>query len=150
MVSMMASTLAAHPCPFQLKRIRMINVLIVDDNKFITQAMQNILEELDFNVVGVAHDGLQGIERFMEVWPDVTLLDITMPNMDGVECLSKIIEMNSTARVVMLSAVQDQNTISKCLASGASGFLQKPIRKGNAEDLDRLSQALEQATGKTA
>ncbi len=62
----------------------MINVLIVDDNKFITHAMQNILEELNFNVVGVAHDGLQGIQRFMEFWPDVTLLDITMPNMDGV------------------------------------------------------------------
>lgn len=126
----------------------MTNVLIVDDNKFITHAMQNILEELNFNVVGVAHDGLQGIERFMEFWPDVTLLDITMPNMDGVECLCKIMEMNSTARVVMLSAVQDQHTISKCLASGASGFLQKPIRKGNADDLERLSQTLEHATGK--
>ena len=145
----MAPTLAALPCPFQPKRIRMTTVLIVDDNKFITHAMQNILEELKFNVVGVAHDGLQGIERFMEVWPDLTLLDITMPNMDGVECLTKIIEMNSTARVVMLSAVQDQQTIGKCLASGASGFLQKPIRKGNAEDLERLSQALEQAIGKT-
>ena len=126
----------------------MTNVLIVDDNKFITHAMQNILEELNFHVVGVAHDGLQGIERYMEFWPDLTLLDITMPNMDGVECLSKILEMNSTARVVMLSAVQDQNTISKCLASGASGFLQKPIRKGNAADLERLSQTLEHAIGK--
>ena len=145
----MAPTPATHPCPFQSKRIRMINVLIVDDNKFITHAMQNILEELNFNVVGVAHDGLQGIERFMEFWPDITLLDITMPNMDGLECLSKIMEMNSTARVVMLSAVQDQHTISNCLALGASGFLQKPIRKGNADDLERLSHALEHAIGKT-
>ena len=127
----------------------MIKVLIVDDNKFITHAMQNILEEMDFNVVGVAHDGLQGIERFMEFWPDITLLDITMPNMDGLECLGKIMEMNSTARVVMLSAVQDKHTISNCLASGAAGFLQKPIRKGNAEDLERLSRALEHAAGKT-
>jgi two-component system chemotaxis response regulator CheY len=127
----------------------MTNVLIVDDNKFITHTMQSILQELNFNVVAVAHDGIQGIECFMEFWPDLTLLDITMPNMDGVECLTKIMEMNSTARIVMLSAVQDQQTISKCLASGASGFLQKPIRKGNLEDLERLTHALEQAIGKT-
>lgn len=144
-----APLLGSHPCPFHLKRIRMIKVLIVDDNKFITHAMRNILEEMDFNVVGVAHDGLQGIERFMEFWPDITLLDITMPNMDGLECLGKIMEMNSTARVVMLSAVQDKHTIRNCLASGAAGFLQKPIRKGNAEDLGRLSRALEHAAGKT-
>lgn len=127
----------------------MINVLIVDDNKFITHVMQDILEELNFNVVGVAHDGLQGLERFSECMPDVTLLDITMPNMDGVECLSRILELRADARVVMLSAVQDENTIGKCLETGASGFLQKPIRKGNREDLDKLCKALEQATGKS-
>jgi two-component system, chemotaxis family, chemotaxis protein CheY len=126
----------------------MINVLIVDDSKLVAHAMQNILEELQIHVVGIAHDGIQGLERFGECSPDVTLLDVTMPNMDGVECLAKIRELNSEAKVVMLSAVQDKDTISKCISIGAVGFLQKPIRRGNQEDLERLSQILVQATGK--
>lgn len=127
----------------------MINVLLVDDSKFVVHAMQSILEDLNYKIAGVAHDGLQAIEKHKECLPDVTLLDITMPNMDGLECLSKIKEDSPEARIVMLSAVQDPETIEKCLASGAAGFLQKPIRKGNLEDLDRLCAAIENAAGRT-
>jgi two-component system chemotaxis response regulator CheY len=122
-----------------------INVLIVDDSKFVVNSIQVILEELDFHVVGIAHDGLQGVDRYTECSPDVVLLDITMPNMDGIECLTRIREMNPDARVVMLSAIQDEQTINNCLGSGASGFLQKPIRKTSTADLERLCDALEQA-----
>ncbi len=127
----------------------MINVLLVDDSKFVVHAMQSILEELNYQIAGVAHDGLQAIEKHRDCGPDVTLLDITMPNMDGLECLCRIKEESPQARVIMLSAVQDPETIEKCLASGAAGFLQKPIRKGNLEDLDRLCAAIENAVGRT-
>lgn len=123
----------------------MINVLVVDDSKFVVHAMESILQDLQYHVAGVAYDGLQAIEKHMDCAPDVTLLDITMPNMDGLECLCKIMESSPDARVVMLSAVQDQDTISKCLECGAVGFLQKPIRKGNTDDLNRLCAAISRA-----
>ena len=127
-----------------------INVLIVDDSKFVASAIHSILVEMDFHVVGLAHDGLQGLAHFEEHSPDVTLLDITMPNMDGIECLMRIRELNSDARVVMLSAIQDEATIKRCLAAGAAGFLQKPIRKTSPADLERLCEMLEQAAGKVS
>jgi two-component system chemotaxis response regulator CheY len=127
----------------------MTNVLIVDDSKFVANAMRSILESMHFDVVAVAYDGLEGLQKYCDHWPDLTLLDITMPNMDGLECLCKIREMNASARVVMLSAVKDQHTIDGCLNSGAASFLQKPIRKDHQEDLDRLQQALALALGKS-
>lgn len=126
----------------------MTNVLIVDDSKFVVHAMQAVLEDLKFNVVGVAFDGLKALDAFQEKTPDIVLLDITMPNMDGVEYLGKIREQSPDARVIMLSAVQDKDTIAKCFAAGASGFLQKPIRRRNVEDIERLCTAIEQALGK--
>jgi two-component system, chemotaxis family, chemotaxis protein CheY len=127
-----------------------INVLIVDDSKFVANSIQTILEEMDFHVVGLAHDGHQGINSFTQFSTDVTLLDITMPNMDGLECLTRIRELDGNARIVMLSAIQDEQTIQKCIAAGASGFLHKPIRKTSPTDLQRLCEALEYAAGKTA
>lgn len=127
----------------------MIRVLIVDDSKFMARGIQSVLEAMSFDVVGLAHDGVEGLAKFIELSPDVTLLDITMPNMDGVECLSKIREVDSDASVVMLSAIQDAETIDRCLRSGAYGFLQKPIRQTSVSDLNRLCRTLEEAAGKT-
>jgi two-component system, chemotaxis family, chemotaxis protein CheY len=126
-----------------------IEVLVVDDSKFMAKGLGAVLEELGFKVVGMAHDGLEGLEKFQALQPEVTLLDITMPNMDGIDCLTKILEINSDARVVMLSAIQDPSTIERCLALGASSFLQKPIKRGSPSDLNRLCETLENAVGKT-
>ncbi|MFK7818674.1 MAG: response regulator [Planctomycetaceae bacterium] len=123
----------------------MIDVLVVDDSKFMAKALGRLLGELGFNVVGLAHDGIQGLAQFRKLKPAVTLLDITMPNMDGVECLSKILEVDSDARVVMLSAIQSPETVDECLERGAASFVRKPIRKDCAEDRTRLRDTLEKA-----
>lgn len=123
----------------------MISVLVVDDSKFMARAIKTILIEMGFDVVGLAHDGLEGFEQFDKFRPDVTLLDVTMPNMDGVECLQKIREVDADAAVVMLSAIKDPETVDRCLANGASSFLQKPIKRSSPKDLTRLSDAIEGA-----
>lgn len=125
----------------------MIDVLVVDDSKFMAKALGTVLVELGFNVVGLGHDGIEGVALFEELRPEVTLLDVTMPNMDGVECLTKIMEIDSNARVVMLSAIQEPSTIEHCLGLGAASFLQKPIRKNDPADLNRLRETLENAAG---
>lgn len=126
----------------------MIEVLIVDDSKFIANSLSSILEELGFKVVGLANDGFEGIEQFARHQPDVMLLDVTMPNMDGIDCLSKIREIDGDAKVVMLSAIQDPATIDRCMSLGAASFLQKPIRKNSPADLSRLCLTLENAVTK--
>ena len=126
----------------------MIRVLLVDDSKFMAKQLGIILQEMDFEVVGIGHDGHEGLELFQTLRPDVTLLDVTMPNMDGLECLSRIRECDPDSRVVMLSAIQDQDTIDRCLAQGACNFLQKPIRKNSPADLTRLCTTLEDAVAK--
>lgn len=126
----------------------MIEVLVVDDSKFMAKAISSILEELGFKVIGLAHDGIEGIEKFELHRPDVMLLDVTMPNMDGIDCLTRIREIDSEAKVVMLSAIQDPATIERCLSLGAADFLQKPIRKNSPADLCRLCETLEDAAAK--
>ncbi|QDU54169.1 response regulator [Aeoliella mucimassa] len=123
----------------------MNRVLVVDDSAFMARSVAIVLKDMDFEVVALAHDGFQGVEKYEELRPDVVLLDVTMPNMDGVECLVKLREIDNDARVVMLSAVHDEETVNKCLEYGAIAFLQKPIRRGNAEDLERLRSTLETA-----
>ncbi|MCA9176264.1 MAG: response regulator [Planctomycetales bacterium] len=126
----------------------MMRVLLVDDSKFVVKSLQTILEQLGFEVVGMASDGHEALAQFQEHHPDVTLLDVTMPNMDGVECLSRIKELDADAPVVMLSAIQDPDTIDKCLQLGAASFLKKPIKKTSPADLSRLSCTLEEAAAK--
>ncbi len=123
----------------------MIKVVVVDDSKFMARGMQTILEHMDFQVAGLGHDGLEGLELYKLHNPDVMLLDITMPNMDGIECLQKVRELDPDARVVMLSAIKDEETIQRCLDAGAQSFLQKPIRRTSPADLSRLCETLENA-----
>ncbi|TWU62038.1 Chemotaxis protein CheY [Crateriforma conspicua] len=126
----------------------MIRTLVVDDSKFMARAMKTSLEEMGFEVVGVGHDGFEGLDQFKQQRPDVTLLDVTMPNMDGVECLQKILEIDAEARVVMLSAIRDAAVIEQCMYAGAFEFLQKPIRPNSPADLSRLCSTLEKAVEK--
>ncbi len=123
----------------------MRRVLIVDDSKFMAKVIKKMLEGMDFDVVALGRDGQQGLDLFDQHRPEVTLLDVTMPNMCGVECLAGIKAIDPEANVIMHSAIQDQEVIDKCLEIGAASFLQKPIRKDNQEDLMRMKEALQNA-----
>jgi two-component system chemotaxis response regulator CheY len=96
-------------------------VLVVDDSMFVTKQIGQILSSEGFDVVGTAGDGIDGVEKYKELYPNVDLvtMDITMPRMDGVTALEKIIEFDKDAKVVMISALGKQDLVKKSLLIGA-------------------------------
>lgn len=106
----------------------MARVLVVEDSAFLSKALRQFLEEEGHDVVGVAGDGFEGVSSFKQLGPDLTLLDITMPGMDGRSCLREILAVDESARVLMVSAIQSRHAILDCLSAGARGYVEKPLR----------------------
>lgn len=104
-------------------------VLVVDDSMFVTKQIGQILTSEGFEVIGTAADGLEGVEKYKEFYPNVDLvtMDITMPRMDGVSALEKIIEFDKDAKVVMISALGKQDLVKKALMIGAKNYIVKPL-----------------------
>ena len=102
----------------------MLKILIVDDSGLFRGILKRLLQE-DYNIVGEAADGNKGFEMYQQHQPNITLLDITMPNCDGIECLSMILKSDPNAKVIMISSISDQNTLQKCLELGAVGYINK-------------------------
>jgi len=105
----------------------MARILVVDDSKFIVQVLKKALEGGGHEVVGIGSDGVEGFSLFKEHKPDLTLLDITMPNRDGRDCLEDILKHDDQARVIMISAIKEKEVIDFCLEIGAKGFINKPL-----------------------
>jgi two-component system chemotaxis response regulator CheY len=105
-----------------------IDVLIVDDLTFIKMVLRDLVEKAGFRVVGEASDGIQALDQFQEKRPDVVLLDITMPNMDGLTTLKKMLEMDPQANIIMCSALGQQQLILQAIQLGAKDFIVKPFR----------------------
>jgi len=105
-----------------------VRVLVVDDLPFMRQALRDVLTEDGFEIVGEAEDGIEGILRYAETHPDVVLLDIAMPRMDGLTALKKLMRFDAAARVVMCSALGEQSMIVKAIQLGARDFVVKPFR----------------------
>lgn len=104
-------------------------VLIIDDSMFIAKQLGQILTSEGFDVVGTAADGVQGIEKYKELHPNVDLvtMDITMPQMDGVTALEKILEFDKNATVIMVSALGKEDVVKKSLLLGAKSYIVKPL-----------------------
>ena len=107
-------------------------VLIVDDSGMSRMMLRNILEDAGYCIVAEASDGLEGELAYKQYAPDVVTLDITMPNMDGIECLEKIMDYDPDANVIMITAAGQQNKVIKALKEGAKKFITKPY---NVEDV---------------
>jgi len=114
-------------------------VLVVDDSMFVTKQIGQILSSEGFEVVATAADGLEGVEKYKELYPNVDLvtMDITMPRMDGVSALEKIIEFDKDAKVVMISALGKQDLVKKALLIGAKNYIVKPLDRKKV--LERVS-----------
>ncbi|QEN03797.1 response regulator [Thiospirochaeta perfilievii] len=117
----------------------MRRVLIVDDIPFIRSVIKDILIAGDFGVVGEASDGAQALAMYKAVKPDVVLLDINMPVLDGIETLKRIKKINKEAIIIMCSSLGDQENIVNAISLGAKDFVVKPFRK------ERILSALEKA-----
>ncbi|AFZ33668.1 response regulator receiver protein [Stanieria cyanosphaera PCC 7437] len=104
----------------------MIRILIVDDQKFYRETVRNILEaESDFEVIGEADNGFKGIEYVEKLKPDLALVDLEMPEMDGFTLTRLIVKRFPTTKVVILSSNDDENSINCAVQTGASGYLLK-------------------------
>jgi two-component system chemotaxis response regulator CheY len=105
-----------------------IDVLIVDDLTFIKMVLKDLVEKAGFRVVGEASDGEEALRLFEEKRPDIVLMDITMPKMDGLTALQKILEKDPEAKVIMCSALGQQRLILQAIQLGAKDFIVKPFR----------------------
>ena len=103
-----------------------IRVLIVDDHPLMRKGLADILEGIDdIQVVGAAEDGAAALALAHAVKPDIVLMDISMPGMDGIEATEKLVEMGNSARVVMLTSYSEREKITQALAAGAVSYLTK-------------------------
>lgn len=114
-------------------------ILVVDDAAFMRMMIKDILAKNDFEVIGEAADGAQAVEKFQELSPDLVTLDITMPEMDGIEALKKIREIDPNARVIMCSAMGQQAMVIDAIQAGAKDFIVKPFQA------DRVVEAVRKA-----
>jgi two-component system chemotaxis response regulator CheY len=104
-------------------------VLIVDDSMFVTKQIEQILTSEGFDVAATAVNGQDGLDKYKELFPKVDLvtMDITMPVMDGVSSLEKIIEFDKDAKIIMISALGKQDLVKKSLLLGAKNYIVKPL-----------------------
>jgi two-component system chemotaxis response regulator CheY len=104
-------------------------ILIVDDSMFVRKQLAQILTSEGFDVIDQAVDGEDGVNKFKEHHPKVDLvtLDITMPKLDGIGVLEKIMEFDKTAKVVMISALGKQDLVKQALVLGAKNYIVKPL-----------------------
>ena len=107
----------------------MSRVLIIDDAEFMRRAIKLMLEKNGFHVVGEAENGIEGVIEYKKTRPDIVTMDITMPEMSGIEALKSIMEFDPKANVVMLSAMGQENLIKESVINGAKSFLVKPFKE---------------------
>ncbi|NLO47892.1 MAG: response regulator [Clostridiales bacterium] len=107
----------------------MARVLIVDDAAFMRISIKNMLTKNGHEVIGEAENGIVGIERYKELSPDIVTMDITMPEMSGLDALREIMKINPAAKVLMVSAMGQEAMVRDAILSGAKGFIVKPFKE---------------------
>lgn len=104
-----------------------LRILIVDDTRFLRMMLTDILTNSGYEVVGQAENGLIGIEKFKELRPDIVMMDISMPEMDGIQALKEIRKIDADAVVLICSAMSQRDLISKAIEAGANNYVTKPF-----------------------
>ena len=108
-----------------------VSVLAVDDSKTMLAMISAQLRGSDFEVVATASSGLEALEKYQQIKPQLVLLDIVMPEITGIDTLERLLQADTGARVVMVSSVGTEDTVRDCLKKGAKSFLQKPLQKAS-------------------
>jgi two-component system chemotaxis response regulator CheY len=117
----------------------MARILVADDAAFMRMMIKNILTQNGHEVVGEAENGAEAVERYAELKPDVTTMDITMPEKDGIAALKEILAADPSAKVVMCSALGQEAKVIESIRSGAKDFVVKPFQQ------DRVLSAVTKA-----
>nr|WP_318683560.1 response regulator [uncultured Acetatifactor sp.] len=117
------------------------NVLICDDAAFMRMMIKDILTKNGYNVSGEAENGVKAVEKYKELSPDLVLMDITMPEMDGIQALKEIKKQDSGAKVIMCSAMGQQAMVIESIQAGAKDFIVKPFQA------ERVIEAVKKVVG---
>lgn len=117
------------------------NILIVDDAAFMRMMIKDILSKNGYNVIGEAENGIKAVEKYGELHPDLVLMDITMPELDGIAALKKIKGMDPNALIIMCSAMGQQAMVIESIQAGAKDFIVKPFQP------DRVLEAVKKVVG---
>jgi two-component system chemotaxis response regulator CheY len=106
---------------------RSLKLLIVDDSNIMRRRIERSQQFEELEVVGTAANGIEALEMFHKTDPDVVTMDLTMPQMDGIECISKLVQLKPALRILVISALADKATAVEAMERGANGFLNKPF-----------------------
>ena len=117
------------------------NILICDDAAFMRMMIKNVLTKGSYNVAGEAENGAKAVEKYKELSPDLVLMDITMPEMDGIQALKEIKAIDGGAKVIMCSAMGQQAMVVESIQAGAKDFIVKPFQE------DRVLEAVKKVIG---
>ena len=117
------------------------NILICDDAAFMRMMIKDILTKNGYNIAGEAENGAKAVEKYNETKPDLVLMDITMPEMDGIQALKKIKELDPSANIIMCSAMGQQAMVIEAIQSGAKDFIVKPFQA------ERVLEAVKKVVG---
>lgn len=116
-----------------------IKILVVDDSSIIRKIIQNSINGDQYEIAGVASNGLSALEIFKEKSPQIVTLDITMPEMDGISVLEQMIKIDPNVKVIIISALSDKATGIIAIKKGAKSFIPKPF---TAEDVQKTIHKL--------
>ena len=106
----------------------MARILVADDASFMRQMIREIIEPEGYEVVGEATDGVEAVEQYQRLHPDIVTMDIVMPRRSGIDAVKGILEVDPTACVVMCSALGQETLVQEALQAGARDFIVKPFK----------------------
>lgn len=114
-------------------------LMVVDDSNIIRNRIERTFQESDIKIVAQANNGIEALQKFLEFKPDLITMDLTMPRMDGLECIQRIVEHGTGVSILVVSALSDKTTALQALQYGARGFVCKPFSEEElSEALNRL------------
>ncbi len=116
-------------------------ILIVDDAAFMRMMIKDVLSKNGFTIAGEAENGAKAVERFKELSPELVIMDITMPEMDGIQAVKEIKKVEDSAKIIMCSAMGQQAMVIEAIQAGAKDFIVKPFQA------ERILEAVKKVLG---
>ena len=122
--------------------MRPLSVLVVDDSQLTIKKLTKMLNDLGHQVSGVAHTGEQAVQEYVRSKPDLVSMDITMPDMDGIEATRRILDADPEAVVIMVTSHGQEQMVMDAIEAGAKGYVLKPVKQ------DKLAEHLHSVADK--